>query len=224
MEWFGPWERGEISNLGSSVYKYYTSTIQALIQELIIHASNWFGAGQCQKDGTYQCGYLDIRNHGEDCALSSEQLKAPKPCIIIPILWKMRDHLGLNVLQAWLVVTMEWGISYIWAHVLYLKWGLKRVYGFEQLWDMRTYSWNFNVPYCFWIDPCGGVCFVPTHSLSTQMIDDLKDCVPLQGVVEVILLGDPSASYECLEVGEWVNIRIWLIIYIQSLSCGSVIL
>ena len=26
MEWFGPWERGEISNLVSSVYKYYTST------------------------------------------------------------------------------------------------------------------------------------------------------------------------------------------------------
>ena len=26
MEWFRPWERGEISNLGSSVYKYYTST------------------------------------------------------------------------------------------------------------------------------------------------------------------------------------------------------
>ena len=47
------------------------------------------------------------------------------------------------------------------------------------------------------------ICFIPTHPLHAQVIDDPRDCIPILRVAEAIFLGNSSMSRECLG-SEWI--------------------
>ena len=97
----------------------------------------------------------------------------------------------------------------------------------EQLQYARTYPQDFHPPHSFWIYPCGCICFIPSHPLHAQAINDPRDCIPILRVVEVIFLGNSSMSHECLG-SEWIVSELPYmqgtpVTYTQSLSHGSVL-